>query len=493
MKCVLNMGNIKARQFFLKPDSYTTIDLPPYFDFEKIITTISKKLENKDYKSFYKNGDKPGNYNDVNYKIYKNKNGKYDWRPLELIHPFLYVALVNLITEEENWLIIKNKFKEFQKNSKIECCSLPNESKSKKGDKKANILNWINKIEQKSIKLALNYKYMATTDISNCYGSIYTHTIAWALHGEIDAKNDRKEKKLLGSKIDSIFQEMNYSQTNGIPQGSIVTDFIAELILGYADQLLDEKLESLNISDYKILRFRDDYRIFANDELTISVILKQLTQVLLHLNLKVNDKKTKITTDIIANSMKEDKYEYLGVGYIKSLSIEKQLLIIKQIGDKYPNSSRQKALLSNLYEKKIKNIKNSPKKHEQLTSILVDIMINNPKNINICIALISEISKSLTKKAKVNLIGNIRNKFKEIPNTEYLSIWLQRLIISVEKDYNFDETICKKVIEPDVLIWNSTWLNYNINESNIINQTERNNLGYCITLEEVDSFNNELY
>ena len=118
---------------------------------------------------------------------------------------------------------------------------------------------------------------------------------------------------------------MNYNQTNGIPQGSVITDFIAEMILGYADLLLSEKLSTMEIDDYKIIRFRDDYRIYTNDEKYLTIILKALTEVLLNLNMKLNEKKTKITSDIIANSMKEDKYKYLGIENISIFSIDKQL------------------------------------------------------------------------------------------------------------------------------------------------------------------------
>ena len=36
---------------------------------------------------------------------------------------------------------------------------------------------------------------------------------------------------------------MTYGQTNGIPQGSSLMDFIAEIILGYADTQLVKKLK----------------------------------------------------------------------------------------------------------------------------------------------------------------------------------------------------------------------------------------------------------
>ena len=66
---------------------------------------------------------------------------------------------------------------------------------------------------------------------------------------------------------------MRYGQTNGIPQGSALIDFIAEIVLVYCDEKLTKKLESLNITDYKILRYRDDYRVFSNCSSDLELIL----------------------------------------------------------------------------------------------------------------------------------------------------------------------------------------------------------------------------
>jgi hypothetical protein len=50
-----------------------------------------------------------------------------------------------------------------------------------------------------------------------------------------------------------------------LPQGSVLMDFIAEMVLGYIDECLSECLdENMN---YHIIRYRDDYRIFTNNKL----------------------------------------------------------------------------------------------------------------------------------------------------------------------------------------------------------------------------------
>lgn len=494
MKSILSMSSIGARNYLLKSESYSNIELPIYFNFDAIIKHILKVTEGKNLSSFYNDKIKPQDLDDVNYTIVKNKNGKYDWRPIELIHPFIYIQLVQTITLKENWKFIKNRFKQFRKNERINCYSIPGESATKKHDKKSNIYNWINNIEQKSIMLGLKYRYMAKTDISNCYSSVYTHSISWALYTKEEAKKkeNRNDKKLLGNVIDELLRKMNYNQTNGIPQGCVLTDFIAEIILGYADELLSEKLSDFDV-DYQIIRYRDDYRIFANSEIELNEILKVLTEVLFELNFKLNVTKTEITDNIIKDSMKKDKYELLYLYINPKLTLEQKLLIIKQISDNYSSDSRIKSLITDLYEKEVKNLKRKPRHYAEIISIIVDVMYNKPGLYNISIAILSELLKKLSTNEKKYFIDLIIKKFQNMPNTEYLNIWLQRLTINDSEKKDYDCNICKKVYDTKTKIWNSSWLNIDIKEECIIDLETLKNTSDVISSEEVDRFNIDGY
>lgn len=57
-------------------------------------------------------------------------------------------------------------------------------------------------------------------------------------------------------------------------------DFIAEIVLGYADIELAKILENEKIANYYI-RYRDDYRIFVKNSNNGEVVLKKLTKFLL--------------------------------------------------------------------------------------------------------------------------------------------------------------------------------------------------------------------
>jgi hypothetical protein len=263
--------------------------------------------------------DSPRNYDDVSYKLLNNKDGKYTWRPFQLIHPALYVSLVHKITEEENWITITERFSKFDDNSRIQCMSLPVRSDTENSDKAAMIGQWWHEVEQKSIELSLDYQYLLQTDITGCYESLYTHSVVWALHGKNEAKKKRNDKNLIGNVIDRHLQDMSFGQTNGIPQGSTLMDFITEMVLGYADLQLSEKIGS-SIEDFQIIRYRDDYRLFVNNPQDGELILKAISEVLIDLGMKLNPQKTSSSNDVVQDSLKEDKRYWINHDkFIKNL------------------------------------------------------------------------------------------------------------------------------------------------------------------------------
>lgn len=118
---VVKLGTASARDFFLKPRSYCSIDLPPYFHFEDLLQGVDAQLNGKRLKSM---AGSPREHTGVNYELVSNKDGRLAWRPFQLIHPAIYVDLVNLITKPDNWKHIKKRFKHFAENPQIQCLSI---------------------------------------------------------------------------------------------------------------------------------------------------------------------------------------------------------------------------------------------------------------------------------------------------------------------------------------------------------------------------------
>lgn len=457
MKTILNLTNLEAKEFLLKKESYSNIDLPQYFNFQNLIENIEKKLSNNDLKGF--RSSSPRDFENVNHKIITNKDGKYAWRPFQLIHPAIYVNLVNHITTEENWNLIVERFKVFQKNNKIECHSLPVISeKAEKKDKQEQILNWWKLIEQKSLQLSLEYKFTIHTDITDCYSSIYTHSIPWALHTkEFAKKKENRNKEIIGTIIDNNLQDMSYGQTNGIPQGSTLMDFIAEIVLGYVDLLLSKKLKDEKIKDYKILRYRDDYRIFTNNSLLADEIAKYLSEILSDLGLKINPEKTISSSDIIKSSIKSDKRFWIANKRIAG-NKQKWLLQLYFLSENYPNSGTIDTELRDFLKVLVKS-KKVDYDYLTLISLVTQIALRNPRVTPTAIAILSLLlSKIKSKKERKELIKKIHLSFSSIPNSSYIMIWFQRLYLTIYTKEEFDELLCRKVIDDKIKIWNSEWL-----------------------------------
>ena len=496
-KKLLSLSKREAKRFFLKAENYCSIDLPIYFDFNNVLKQANDKLKTSDLKSLIKSEIKIENMENLNYKMYSNKDGNFAWRPLEIIHPFLYVNLVNKITEKKNWDTIKKRFKEFKKDKHIICCSDIGINERNKKQNATNINFWWKEFEQQSIALFLDYSLMANTDISGCYESIYTHSIAWALHEKSVAKQKRRDYSLIGNVIDAEIRNMRYGQTNGIPQGSCLMDFIAEMVLGYADKLLSESLKAKNVSEYKILRYRDDYRVFANSDETLNLVLKELSSILLDLNMKLNSNKTFVTNDIIQFSVKPDKLYWINIknSFEEEKNLQKKLYILKSFSDKYSNSGQLKVSLTDLSKIDFQNYKYEIKNNlKTICAILCSIWLKNPNAYAQLATIFSKIFDKVENKSHLKkIMAQLLKKFKVSPNNTYFEIWIQRALIKfidISRERKFQSKLAQMVYSPFVKIWNSSWLKEDIFTENIIDQTVLQNIGKVISLEEYCLFNN---
>ena len=425
MKDILHLDETEARKFFLDSGSYFTLSLPNYFSFIDVLSSAKVIIGNQslhDYISGCKKGNKPSDYDNVNYVLINNKNAKYKWRKLELIHPVIYVGMVNDITNKDNWALLCKRFQDFRANKSIICCSIPVIN----NHTQAIIRNWWNSFEQKSISYSLDYKYMGTTDIENCYPSIYTHSIAWAIHTKSVAKAKKGKFSLLGNRLDEYLQAMHNGQTNGIPQGSTLSDFLAEIILGYSDELLSNELKKAGITDYKILRYRDDYRIFADEKATVEAVIKHLAIVLEALSFNLNAEKTWITDCIVLDSLKKDKLYSYTHPFEQNLNLQKQLIALCDFSNLYPNSGTLKRQLTATY-KSFNLLQKRPNSYEQIISVVVEIMSKNPSVYPVCVGILSEVLKFLKHDVVNRYVDRIIRKFENEPFSDYLEIWLQRI------------------------------------------------------------------
>ncbi len=502
LKRITELTHLEAKEYFLKQESYCNIDLPKYFDFQPLLDALS---ENRNLNSIALGNAKK--VDNANYKFLTNKDGKFAWRPLQLINPAIYVYLVNKITKEENWNCIVERFKYFTKNEKIRCYSIPIISNTnEKSDKAGTITNWWQQIEQQSLELSLDFNCFMNTDITDCYSSIYTHSIPWALHGRKIIKDDflspsNPKKKFLGKEIDETIQCMQYSQTNGIPQGSVLMDFIAEIILGYADAKITDKIDEYNskndmfkIADYSILRYRDDYRIFASNQETLIKIAKLLSETLIELNFKLNSQKTFISDNIVRDVIKPDKL-YWNESKQDEKTLQKHLFLIHSLAEKHPNSGSLLTALTKFYEDKVYPLKLFKEENSKvLVSILVDIAYKNPKTYPVITAILSKILLiEVNAETKQRILNSIEKKFDKIPNVGHLQVWLQRLTLKTDNPMFYSEKLCQIVTDKHFGIWNNEWLNHQtikdiFTMNSIVNKAKIEQMQQVIEPDEVTIF-----
>ncbi|MHD0396395.1 RNA-directed DNA polymerase [Staphylococcus simulans] len=413
-----------------------------------------------------------------------------------MIHPFLYIVLVNNITKSANWDEILKALKR-NKSDYITVASIPVEKETTNKDKEEQILNWWGEVEQASIDMSLEYDQMVHLDITNCYGSIYTHAIPWAIHTKEFAKQNTS-KRYIGNKIDFLIRSMQYNQTNGIPQGSVVMDFIAEIVLSYADKLFDESIRDYQL-DFKIIRYRDDYKIFSNSKETLETVVRKLNDILMKLNFKLNSNKTLFSNDIILTSIKKGKLEYTELvsslytqtvrGKHFKVGLQKHLALLLKFSIDYPNSGSIIRGLSDFYKWRLEKEYKKSKDINQLIAITVDIMMRNFRTVPICVLILSKLLSFSSREEKSEKIEKIIKKVKKAPNVDYINIWLQRLTITDNRNLEFDTSLCNLVSQSSSSLFDSTWIDKALNDTDLIDEKVIKELAPVISTEEILLFN----
>lgn len=509
-KTILDLSAGEALDFLMQNDRYVTTEMPEYLNFDPVLAFAREHIGDTPIDKCV-NKVNPEDMADANYDIMLNKDGRYAVRVLSLSNPFLYYMLAREICAPEHWDAILDDFKVFGSTPHIHAVGIPViQAENESFHKATTILNWWSRFEQMAVKLSLDYRYMFVTDITNCYGTIELRTVEKALcrkgtASEVEVKTD----------IVRILTMLRQGRNIGLPQGSTLYDIVAEIVMGYADVLLHEALEREGITDgYEILRYRDDYKVFANDKDLLERISYTLQHVLESLNLRLNSAKTRISNSIITDSIKPDKlaYIYNTPIYKRSIynaqnnnnynnriccsfnGIQKQLLFILQFGREYPDCGRIRVLLSDLsmwIEKYINKVvkksdkgKSAEDKKEQgrqgairedimaMSAIAAQIAAENLNSAHYALKVISQLLSTISDEqvengeqaSKDEIVTKVLHRLGSMQNSDYLKIWLQNLAVKAEYDgeYSFaDEKgtgLCHLVCGSDANLWDNSFL-----------------------------------
>ena len=508
VKTIFDLSADEALDFLMQNDRYVTTEMPEYLNFDPVLAFAREHIADTSIDKCLKDIN-PENMSDANYDIMLNKDGRYAVRVLSLSNPFLYYLLAREICTPEHWAAILDDFKVFGSAPHIQAVGIPVIPADKEDFHKATtILNWWSRFEQMAVKLSLDYRYMFVTDITNCYGTIELQTVEKAL-----SRKGTASEANVKTDIVRILTMLRQGRNIGLPQGSTLYDIVAEIVLGYADMLLREALERDGITEgYEILRYRDDYKVFANDKDLLERISYTLQHVLEGLNLRLNSAKTRISDSIITDSIKPDKLAYIYNTPIYNNKkqcdfdgIQKQLLFILQFGRQYPNCGQMRMLLSKLsswIEEYIENVaKNQKSKakpkveakpgeedaedkktQERLGTIIEDIMAmsaiaaqiaaENLNSAHYALKVISQMLSTISDEQVANgeqaskdeIVTKVLRRLSSMENSDYLKIWLQNLAVKAEYkgDFSFaDEKgngLCHLVCGSDANLWNNSFL-----------------------------------
>lgn len=460
MTRIIDLDAEIAKQYLLKAECYFRSDFPPYVDFQTILDNVANVLGDKSYTDFQKpKPNRPFEMSGVNYEIISTKDGRFGWRPYELIHPAIYVTLVNTLCDTENWPALQKRFQILSHNS-VESTGFPLMPKEGEVQAGVQIRNWWLSYEQRSLELSLDYSNILQTDVSNCYGSLYTHSIPWAIHGYETAKTD-KSKKLFGNQIDQQIKDSRYGQTNGVMQGSVLIDIIAELVLTYVDSEISKELGS--DADFHILRYRDDYRVFAQDDRRATEIVRIISDCLRKVGMRLGEAKTSHSNNIVEASIKPEKLagiqlEDLDISHART--IQKQLLRLHAFSRRYPNSGALNRLTDQVFQKLLK-VKEPPDDLKVQVAIICDIAVLSPRTFPALSGILAKLISLAPRPEREKLWERVAKKMKSIPHNGHLEIWLQRVTKAkgVELNFKSKEPICQIVSGNDAKLWNNDWIN----------------------------------
>ncbi|MFA6760499.1 MAG: RNA-directed DNA polymerase [Sulfuricurvum sp.] len=135
-------------------------------------------------------------------------------------------------------------------------------------------------------KLLIGKKYVVKADISNCFPSIYTHSLAWALVSKEVAKYNRDDSEWF-NKIDIYARNLKDGETHGILIGNHSSNILSEIILTAIDEIMYEK-------GYRYIRNIDDYSCYIDTREKADEFLVDLSTELKQFGLMLNHKKTEI-------------------------------------------------------------------------------------------------------------------------------------------------------------------------------------------------------
>lgn len=247
----------------------TAEELPPIFNSISFTSEVARQIAELQLR---KSG-----YDQIEYKLTRFNNVS---RILSIPHPLPYAKLC--LSLHDNW----EELEYICKNPVSQIKPISHE------DGRLFIMNRYSSSPAEKAKLHLDYsfgnKYIVETDIANCFHSIYSHAVPWALVGFDKAKAEKSNKNTWFNKIDEHLRACCRNETQGIAIGTGTSSIIAEIILAKVDaELVNAK--------FSFVRYIDDYFCYCESQEKAESFIRALESELSKYKLRLNINKTKIS------------------------------------------------------------------------------------------------------------------------------------------------------------------------------------------------------
>lgn len=250
----------------------SSTELPPCFSTKRFTPEIAEELAraelSKDRRLYW--------FDLVEYRATRFNNVP---RVLGLIHPLAYSRIYAKIKEhrQEIWELMQDE------NSAI--------TPQQHNDGRLFIMNYEDHETKTKNNLEISFAaaFRAHADVANCFGSIYTHSLEWAIQGYEQAKEGLRDRKNghWSSGLDAVLRNAKRNETSGLPIGPCTSSIAVEIILAAVDKELAGK--------FRFMRYIDDYTAYCDTHLEAQEFIRALNIELAKYRLALNLNKTKIT------------------------------------------------------------------------------------------------------------------------------------------------------------------------------------------------------
>ncbi|WP_454910740.1 antiviral reverse transcriptase Drt3b [Stutzerimonas chloritidismutans] len=145
------------------------------------------------------------------------------------------------------------------------------------------------------LRLEKQYSQFWSMDISKCFDSIYTHSLAWAVKTKEYTKRHLGIGGSFGDVFDQTMRFTNYNETAGIPIGPEISRIFAEIIFQEIDEKIETQLELRGLKvdvHYSIRRYVDDFFIFSNSESVSNQVVNTIESECKTYKLNINEAKS---------------------------------------------------------------------------------------------------------------------------------------------------------------------------------------------------------